>query len=216
MQVEREPGVPVARRRRGGRVARAVAGLGAVPALLLGVLPSAEAGQVPLLVRRPAGAVVRLDGPPPEAYPYRAGGTPRLDAYGFVTGQCTSFAAWWLDVHGVPLGVLTVGPGGPAWFLNASSWDGSAVAAGYRVGRVPVVGALAQWHAGESNLERRSDGRWHTSTAGRAGHVAVVVRVLPGGEVDWLDHGAGGRTELHRGRGFAPRYLYVGVTAPGT
>ena len=199
----------------GRRLRRGLVGLSMVPPLLFGVLPAAEAGRLPLLVRRPAaGAVLRVDGPPASAYPYRVGAAPTLDAYRFVTGQCTSFAAWWLDTRGLPLGVLTVGPGGPGVFLNASSWDTAARDAGYRVGTRPVVGALAQWHAGERSFEHRADGRWYQPRAGSSGHVAVVVRVLPDGEAEWLDYGVGGRAQLHRGRGFAPRYLYLGVSPP--
>jgi surface antigen len=191
--------------------------LGLVPAGLaisLAVLPTANAGTIPLPIRTPAsGTRLATSGPPAAAYPFSVGGTPALDAYGFVTGQCTSFVAWWLNAHGYPFGVVTVGPAGPGWFLNASSWDIAAREAGYQVGSRPVVGAIAQWRANESS-RRNSGGRWSTVTAGATGHVAVVVRVLPDGQVDWLDYGWNGQPTLHHGTGFAPRYLYVGVVPP--
>jgi len=40
------------------------------------------------------------------------------------------------------------------------------------------------------------------------------VRVLPDGRAEWLEQGFAGRPALHRGTGFAPRYLYLGVTPP--
>lgn len=197
------------------RLRRGLAAACAVPPLLAGALPAAEAGQLPLPVRGKAtAAVVDRHGPPATAYPYRVGAVPALDAYGFVTGQCTSFAAWWLNTHGVPLGVMTLGPRGVGWFLNASNWDDAARAAGYRVGTRPVVGAIAQWDARERYLRHEADDSWVGGAAGGAGHVAVVVRVLPGGEAEWLDYGSSGRAVLHRGRGYAPRYLYLGVPPP--
>jgi surface antigen len=179
------------------------------------VLPAAEAGRLPAPVRRvAAGVVLRFDGPSARAYPYRLGLTPTLDAAGFVVGQCTSFAAWWLNARGLPLGVVTVGPGGTGLFLNASSWDVAARSAGFAVGSRPVVGAVAQWHAGESSSRRDPDGGWHTIAAGAPGHVAIVVRVLPDGQAEWLDYGFDGQARLHLGSGFAPRYLYLGVSPP--
>jgi surface antigen len=203
------------RRGAAARLRRGVAVLAVVPPLLAGTLPAAETGQFPLPVRRPAAdAVLSVAGPAATAYPYRTGALPTLDAFGFVTGECTSFAAWWLNSHGVPLGVMTIGSGGVGWFLNASSWDTAARAAGYAVGSQPVVGAVAQFDAGEQYLRHDPDGVWRMGSAGDSGHVGVVTRVLPGGEVEWLDYGSGGRAELHQGRGFAPRYLYLGVEPP--
>jgi surface antigen len=184
-------------------------------ALSVVVVPAAVAGALPMPIRAPA-ATARLSssGPAATEYPYRSEAAPALDAYGFVARQCTSFVAWWLNSRGLPFGVITMGRGGLGWFLNASTWDAAARAAGYGVGSRPVVGAIAQWHAGETSRQVGSDGVLHSMTAGETGHVAVVVRVLPDGEVEWLDYGSGGRPELHQGRGVAPRYLYLGVTPP--
>ncbi|HEY6797613.1 MAG TPA: CHAP domain-containing protein [Kineosporiaceae bacterium] len=192
--------------------------LAAVPlalALTFSVFPSAQAGRLPVLVRRVTpGLVLQAVGPAATEYPYRAGATPGLDAAGFVIGQCTSFAAWWLNSRGLPFGVVTMGPRGAGWFLNASSWDAAARAAGFAGGSRPAVGAVAQWRAGESSRRRDPDGTWHLVSAGAAGHVAIVIRVLPDGQAEWLDYGFGGRAVLHHGFGFAPRYLYLGITPP--
>jgi surface antigen len=178
------------------------------------VLPAADALTVPLSVVDP-GTRVSGRGPAPTRYPYRPGANPlALDAKGFVVGQCTSFVAWWLGARHVPLAVLTVGPRGTGGFLNASTWDTAARTAGFSIGRQPVVGAIAQWHAMERSPSRDGDGREWTFTAGEPGHVAVVIAVLPDGQAEWAEYGWKGRPELHEGHGWAPRYLYVGVSPP--
>lgn len=191
----------------------------AVASALLGlaflVLPAVEAGAVPGPIRVAADARVVVAGPGAESYPYRAGRAPRLDAYGFVVGQCTSFVAWWLNSHGLPFGVLTVGPQGTGRFLNASSWAAAARAAGYAVGTRPVVGAIAHWEAGESSRRLADDGTRWLLTAGAPGHVAVVTAVLADGQAEWVEYGWDGRPALHRGHGHAPRYLYLGLSPPG-
>lgn len=192
--------------------------LAAVPVAVMAafaVLPAADAGALPTPVRvAPAGAQLVLGGSLPTDYPYRAGLAPSLDAYGFVVGQCTSFAAWWLNAHGLPFGVITIGPGGTGRFLNASSWAGAARSAGFSVGARPVVGAVAQWTAQEPSFRMGDDGAVRLITAGPPGHVAVVTRVLPDGQAEWVEYGWGGRPSLHLGRGHAPRYLYLGVQPP--
>ncbi len=180
------------------------------------VLPSANAMTLPIRV---AGSHPKLDpsGPKPSSYPFKAGLGPfTLDTFGFVVGQCTSFVAWWLNAHGVPMAVLTVGPHGTGSFLNASTWDAGAARAGFSQGSVPVVGAVAQWHAGERSLQRTADGSDVQVAAARTGHVAVVVAVLPDGEAQWVEYAWRGRATLHAGHGWAPRYLYLGVSPPRT
>jgi len=163
------------------------------------------------------GTRLAASGPAPTRYPYRtSAGRIALDANGFVVGQCTSFVAWWLSVHHFPLAVVTVGPGGTGSFLNASTWDQAAKAAGFAVGRIPVVGAIAQWHSNEHTASRAADGRSWTFAAGEPGHVAVVTRVLPDGQAEWVEYGWRGRPVLHAGRGWAPRYLYLGVGPPAS
>jgi surface antigen len=180
------------------------------------VLPAADALTLPV---RMVNGATRLDGAGPSAaqYPYRAGSDPiALDANGFVVGQCTSFVAWWLSAHRFPLAVITVGPGGTGSFLNASIWDTAARSAGFSVGAVPVVGAVAQWHAGERSLTRDPGGHEWMFQAGGPGHVAVVTAVLPDGQAEWVEYGWKGTPVLHRGHGWAPRYLYLGVTPPSS
>lgn len=178
------------------------------------LLPSASALTLPVRV---VDRTARLtaEGPAPDRYPYSTGARPlALDANGFVVGECTSFAAWWLNAHHFPLAVLTVGPGGTGSFLNASTWDTAARSAGFRSGQLPVVGAVAQWHDDERSVSRNPGGREWTFVAGKSGHVAVVTAVLPDGQAEWVEYGWKGRPVLHRGRGWAPRYLYLGVPAP--
>lgn len=210
---------PAGRHRRPASPFRRVAGLLAgVLALAVGlayVLPAAAAGELPVPVRvLREGTVMAATGPGGATYPFRGNGlTPTLDAYGFVSGECTSFVAWWLNSRGVPFGVVTVGPGGTGRFLNAGGWDAAAASAGFASGDVPVVGAVAQWHAGETS-DRVEDGELHRTRAGTEGHVAVVVRVLADGQAEWLEFGWHGEAVLHRGFGSAPRYLYLGVAPP--
>lgn len=206
------------RRSRRGHLRRALlASVVLLASLLLlaeRLLPAADALTVPLRVVD-RGTRLSEAGPAPTQYPYRPGSNPlALDANGFVVGQCTSFVAWWLGAHHVPLAVLTVGPGGTGSFLNASGWDTAARTAGFHVGQRPVVGAVAQWHAGERSSSRDSDGRQWVFAAGEPGHVAVVTAVLPDGQAEWVEYGWQGRPQLHEGHGWAPRYLYLAVTPP--
>ena len=192
----------------------AVVTVAVVTALLLVGTLASGARAVGMPVRVAGGATQAGAGLAAVDYPYEDSRAP-FDEYGFVAGECTSFAAWWLNRQGVPFGVLTVGPGGTGRFLNASTWDRAARDAGWQVGRTPVVGALAQWHAGERSQRLRPDGSAVTFVAGRPGHVAVVTKVYPDGTAQWVERGWGGLDEVHVGRGTAPRYLYVGVRPPG-
>ncbi|WP_138761080.1 CHAP domain-containing protein [Modestobacter altitudinis] len=87
-------------------------------------------------------------GPPSRAYPWAGDGGMPLDLWGFVTRQCTSYAAWYLNTHGVPFALLTRGPEGRALFTSAGGWDDAAVAAGFPVLATPAVGSIAQWTPG--------------------------------------------------------------------
>lgn len=204
---------PSRRHRPRGRRLRAFVLLAAVVAALFAAATVATGAKAAMPVRVAGDAAVRLPAAPDVAeYPFRSA---PFDSYGFVAGECTSFVAWWLNAHGVPFGVLTVGPSGTGRFLNASTWDAAARQAGWKVGTTPVVGAVAQWHAGETSTVRREDGSPATFAAGGPGHVAVVTAVLPDGEVRWAEYGRNGKPELHLGRGSAPRYLYIGVRPPG-
>jgi surface antigen len=155
-------------------------------------------------------------GPAPSAYPLAREGVPALDPWGFVARQCTSYAAWYLNAHGVPFGVFTRGPGGAALFTSAGSWHRAAVAAGFAVLATPAAGTIAQWDPRESSPPARAAvphdhvAPVRVVTAGRYGHVAVVRRVLADGRVQVSEYnGADGN--FHDLVTRAPRYLYIGV-----
>lgn len=156
-------------------------------------------------------------GPSASAYPLARERVPALDPWGFVARQCTSYAAWYLNAHGVPFRLLTRGPGGAAVFASAGGWDRAAVAAGFAVRSDPAVGTIAQWDPEEvsppapSAPPRDDAAPARTVTAGRFGHVAVVQRVLAGGWVLVSEYnGADGN--FHTVITRAPRYLYIGVS----
>jgi surface antigen len=158
--------------------------------------------------------------PNPADYPYQGGAAhPPLDGFGYPPGQCTSFVAWDLNERGLPFGDVTVTRTGLGLFLNASSWDAAARAAGFGVGTTPVVGAVAQWHANETSLTTgglNSSALLTTVTAGAPGHVAVVVKVFADGEAEWAEMDYADTGRVHYQRGYAPRYLYIGVQPPRT
>lgn len=79
------------------------------------------------------------------------------DSWGFVLRNCTSFAAWRLHDRNGMSGFAN-DFGGEHWG-NAENWDDVARRLGYRVDRVPAIGAIAQ------------------SDAGRVGHVAWVSAI---------------------------------------
>lgn len=163
-------------------------------------------------------------GPPLTAYPWPAE-TSRTadDPWGFTKRQCTSYAAWFLNSHGVPFAARTRGPAGTGVFRDAHDWDLGAVRAGFVVSRHPAAGTIAQWHALEASppsppshvvepyLPYRDD---LGLTAGPFGHVAVVTAVLPDTSVLVAGYdGVDREFELLHTR--APRYLYIGVPFPG-
>lgn len=201
---------PLHRLARGVRRTAVVVVAAVTSAVLVGTVASG-ARAVAMPVRVAGGAAVGDQRVPAVEYPFDRSRAP-FDEYGFVAGECTSFAAWWLNRHGVPFGVVTVGPTGTGRFLNASTWDGAARAAGWQVGDRPVAGAIAQWRAGETSQRLRPDGSAVTFAAGRPGHVAVVTKVYPDGTAQWVERGWGGLDRVHVGRGSAPRYLYIGVS----
>jgi surface antigen len=165
-------------------------------------------------------------GPSADAYPLAGERGPALDDWGFVARQCTSYAAWFLNTHGVPFGLLTRGPAGQALFTSAGGWGRAATAAGFAVRDVPAVGSIAQWDPGESSPPAppavdgggSGDGSGGSHgravvTAGRYGHVAVVRHVFADGSVVVSEfNGADGAFHVQVTR--APRYLYIGV--PGS
>ena len=152
-------------------------------------------------------------GPALDAYPLAGERSLALDPWGFVVRQCTSYAAWYLNAHGVPFGLLTRGPGGEGLFTSAGSWDDAAAAAGFPVRSTPAVGAIAQWDPRESSpaVPAGDGGPPVVETAGRYGHVAVVRAVHDDGSVVVSEYDGGDGT-YHVRTTRAPRYLYIGVT----
>jgi surface antigen len=152
-------------------------------------------------------------GPPADGYPFSGDRGLALDPWGFVLRECTSYAAWYLNAHGVPFGLRTRGPGGDGLFTSAGDWDRAAAAAGFAVRSTPVVGSIAQWDPRESSPAAPGPPAsrfFRELTAGRFGHVAVVQRVLQDGSVVVTEYN-GGDGRFHVVVTRAPRYLYIGV-----
>jgi surface antigen len=82
------------------------------------------------------------------------------DPWGFVLRNCTSFVAWRLHERN-EMSDFSNSLGGERWG-NANNWDDVARRLGYRVDRVPAIGAVAQ------------------TDEGRVGHVAWVSAIGPG------------------------------------
>lgn len=159
-------------------------------------------------------------GPAAVDYPWPAQPDPGArDPWGFPERQCTSYAAWYLNTHGVPFNTRTDGPRGAGVFTSGGEWDRAARAAGFVVSRRPVVGSIAEWHAGEASprIPSSSAGRYGPYvdapdlTAGTDGHVAVVMKVLPDRSVLVADYN-GETRRFERLHTRAPRYLYIGVS----
>ncbi len=89
------------------------------------------------------GDVLEVSGPVQTSYSYNAPAsdnvvvnTPTNYGNSYPVGQCT----W---------GVKELAPWASNWWGNANTWAIYASAQGYRVGDVPVVGAIAVWDGGE-------------------------------------------------------------------
>jgi surface antigen len=80
----------------------------------------------------------------------------------YALGNCT----WYVYERRAQLGR----PIGSFWG-NANTWDSSAIAAGFNVGRVPQPGSIMQWD------------EYSEPYISYAGHVALVERVLENGDV---------------------------------
>ena len=80
----------------------------------------------------------------------------------YALGNCT----WYVYERRAQLGR----PIGSFWG-NANTWDSSAIAAGFNVGRVPQPGAIMQWD------------EYSEPYITYAGHVALVERILENGDV---------------------------------
>jgi surface antigen len=143
-------------------------------------------------------------------YPWRTAPDRAVDPWGFTMRQCVSWTAFKLAQRGMPLDNRR-----EAWG-SAANWDDAARRLGHGIGSQPVPGSIAHWNPGEgapwyANGSARANG---SLTSGSEGHVGYVTGVHPDGSaVVQQYNGNGGRSwSIVRVR--APRYLYVGVTAP--
>ena len=209
-------------RQRGARILRPVTA-GLVPVVLVAWLMAAGATRTTVDAR---GHTLG-PGPATSAYPWATEPDPTApDRWGFTMRQCTSYVAWYLNSHGVPVARRTWGPAGLGVFDVAGDWDRGAADAGFAVSRRPVVGSIAQWRSDEhsptgpisyeANRYLPYRDQPHL-IAGPSGHVAVVVTVLRDGSVLVAGYN-GGTRRLQLLHTRAPRYLYIGVGAasPGT
>ena len=143
-------------------------------------------------------------------YPWRTDTSQSADRWGFTKRQCVSFVAWRLAQRGQPIDNRTQRWG------NAKDWDDAARRLGVGIGARPVVGAVAQWNAGESAAyygpgSTRPNG---TVRAGGYGHVGYVQGVHSDGSAVVSQYNLSGSRTYSLVRVKAPRYLYVGVAAP--
>jgi surface antigen len=190
-----------------------VALLAASPALAAAATQhrSCDATCAELTVHRPGGASSHVAHW--KRYPYASQRNPvAIDRWGSTERQCTGYATWALNAMGVDFGVTDRAPDGrTVTFLSASGWAKAARRGGWTVSRQPVVGAVAQWNAGETS-HWRVKGVAESATAGRDGHVGIVTKVYRDGTVLISQYNAGrpGRS-YSRMRAIAPRYLYIGV-----
>lgn len=94
-------------------------------------------------------------------YPYSAIDVP--DPWGFLTRECTSYAAWYWNNR---LGKTWLRGEGPSGTGNAKNWPNLAARNGASVSSTPRVGAIISW------------------TGGTYGHVAIVEKVNSNGTID--------------------------------
>jgi surface antigen len=142
-------------------------------------------------------------------YPWRLSPGTSNDAFGFTTRQCVSFVAWRLAQRGTPIHNARQQWG------DARTWDDAARRLGHRVGRVPVVGAVAHWDASErSPLYTGGPRLSGVMRAGAYGHVGWVQHVHTDGSASVVQYNGTGTRTFSVARVKAPRYLYVGVHAP--
>ena len=140
-------------------------------------------------------------------YPYRTDTTQAADPYGFTKRQCVSFAAVRLAQHRHAIS------NAQQWG-SAYHWAVTARARGIVVSTRPVVGAIAQWNAGErspfyANGSRTVNG-W--VQGGDFGHVGYVSAVYSDGSVAIEQYNMSGARSYSTMHVKAPRYLYIGTS----
>jgi len=172
--------------------------------LLVLLLAVVAASTVALTVAPSASAATRND------YPYRYDTTQRADPWGFTKRQCVSFVAWRERQRGHALSNATQRWG------SAYNWNNAAARMGVKIGRKPVVGAIAQWNTYERSAyyspgSSRPNG---TVRSGGYGHVGYVRAVYADGSALVENYNLGAPRAYLATRVKAPRYIYYGVRAP--
>ncbi len=139
-------------------------------------------------------------------YPYRTDTSQTHDNWGFTKRQCVSFVAWRLAQRHHALQDRTQNWG------SAYHWDVTARNLGYRVSSRPVVGAIAQWHAGERSAWYGNGSNTPNGYVqpGQYGHVAFVRQVYSDGSVLVEQYNVSGNRAYSALRVKAPRFLYLG------
>ncbi len=123
-------------------------------------------------------------------YPYSAIDEP--DAWGFLTRECTSYAAWYWNMYlGKPF-TNVLGRG------NASDWPALAAAQGYSVSSTPQSGAIISWSSGSLMPY---------------GHVAIVEAVHSDGTIDlseynWFKYSYSNRLNVNPASYGSYSYIY--------
>ena len=143
------------------------------------------------------GDVLEVSGPAQASYSYQAPAyeatsavnavadedvvvnTPTNYGNSYPVGQCT----W---------GVKELAPWASNWWGNANTWAIYASAQGYRVGDVPVVGAIAVWDGGEY------------------GHVAYVTDVQSENSIQVLEANYRRQKQIANYRGFFNPHEFLG------
>jgi hypothetical protein len=139
---------------------------------------------------------------PNNLYPYATSTYNIGDIWGFFTRNCTSYAAWKINVdYGLPN--LTAkyffngmqGPNGvTGQFGTAYNWDNNATTIGYKVNNVPRRGAIAVWEI---------------SGASPSGHVAYVESVNPNGTVNVSEYNVTPAEYSERQNVIANSYIHI-------
>lgn len=125
-------------------------------------------------------------------YPY--GSIDEPDAWGFLTRECTSYAAWYLNVmEGKDFVNTRPGSG------SAYNWPNLARDQGLTVSSSPRVGAAISWAAG--------------SLTSSWGHVAIVEAVNSDGTIDiseynWIKYSYSYRSHVRPGDYGSYSYIY--------
>ncbi len=141
--------------------------------------------------RRLSGGKEQLGGGG-SGYPYSSIDEP--DAWGFLTRECTSYAAWNFNViQGKKFINTRPGQG------SAYNWPNLARDQGYSVSGTPRVGALISWDAG--------------SLTSGWGHVAIVEKVNSDGTIDlseynWIKYSYSYRKYVKPGDYGSYSYIY--------